>query len=163
MTEDDTTPEPTPEPVKKLSGSRVKNSVSRLSKDELAALNDSSIRAAVEAARGDDRAVPRRSPEPPPSDPYVVGNGNTDTIILSAIIYKNELSRKSLSVLHVQRRLGEWGYGEAVVDHPGYYGDLTEGAMRAFQGAQGLEVTGRADAATLTLLFKSDPNVELAL
>jgi murein L,D-transpeptidase YcbB/YkuD len=100
---------------------------------------------------------------PPPSDPHVLGDGATDSVVLSAIIYKNVYSHRSTSVYHVQRRLGEWGYPGGEMDEQGYYGDPTKSAVEDFQNDQGLEATGLMDAPTLEALFAGDENVTLTL
>lgn len=102
-----------------------------------------------------------KSSTPPPSDPHVLGDGDTDNVVLSAIIYKNVYSHRSTSVYHVQRRLAEWGYPEGVLDSQGYYGDPTKSAVEDFQNDQGLEATGLMDAPTLEALFAGDQNVTL--
>lgn len=91
----------------------------------------------------------------------VVGTGETDTVQLSAIVYKNIHQRKSLSVHHLQRRLNELGYTEAYADRDGFYGDLTATSVGSFQSDHDLEVTARADQPTLEAIFKDDPNVSL--
>jgi peptidoglycan hydrolase-like protein with peptidoglycan-binding domain len=91
----------------------------------------------------------------------VVGPGDTDTVKLSALVYKNIHQRKSLSVHHLQRRLNELGYAEAYADRDGFYGDLTAQAVGKFQQDNDLDVTTFADAPTIEKIFKDDPNVTL--
>jgi peptidoglycan hydrolase-like protein with peptidoglycan-binding domain len=97
---------------------------------------------------------------PQPRGPHVRGDGETDEVRLSSVVFQNQLSRRSLSVWHVQRRLGERGHSSGV-EVSGYYSSETERAMRDFQLERGLDPTGRADAPTLTALFEGDPNVTL--
>lgn len=100
----------------------------------------------------------------PISRPHVVGTGLTDTVHLSALIYKNRYVRKSLSVHHLQRRLTELGFDSAGADIDGTYGDLTRAAVEAFQRKRKLpDADGLANAATITALFKGDPNVTVVI
>lgn len=101
--------------------------------------------------------------QPEPAGPAVVGNGEVDDVKLEKIVFKNMYARKSLSVHHMQRRLAELGYDEALRDKDGFYGDLTKKALARFQEANKLEGNGMVDASTLTLLFTGDPNVNLVL
>ena len=56
----------------------------------------------------------------------------------------------STTVLEVERALYSLGYHGEVFD--GLLDDATRSALRSFQTANGLEVTGEPDAATLQLL-----------
>lgn len=98
---------------------------------------------------------------PVPAGPAVVSNNEVDDVHLDRIIYKNLYSRKSLSVHHLQRRLNELGYTEAIEDKDGYYGDKTKFAIARFQVENDLDGDGTIDAKTLTLLFTGDPNVNV--
>lgn len=98
---------------------------------------------------------------PQAAGPAVVSNNIVDYVRLSAIIYKNMLARKSLSVHHLQRRLNELGYTEAFADRDGFYGDKTKEAIGRFQGDNNLPGGGTANRETLELLFTGDPNVNL--
>lgn len=101
--------------------------------------------------------------EPPKTTYHVIGNADQDEVVLSAAVYKNKYAKKSLTVHHVQRRLNEWGFTDAFADRDGYYGDLTKGAVAAFQTQQNLESTGILDAATFKRLFQGDTNVKVVL
>lgn len=101
-----------------------------------------------------------RASLPQPRGPFVRGDGETDEVRLSAVVFQNPNSRRSLSVWHVQRRLGERGHSTGV-EVSGYYSAETERAMRDFQAERGLDPTGRPSAETLTALFEGDPNVTL--
>lgn len=101
--------------------------------------------------------------QPVPAGPAVVGNGEVDDVQLGKIVYKNLYARKSLSVHHMQRRLAELGYDEALNDKDGFYGDHTKRALSRFQAANKLDGAGMVDADSLTLLFTGDPNVNLVL
>lgn len=108
--------------------------------------------------------APKEEPKPKVKGPKVAVSGNDkDTVILANCVYKNAFARKSLTVHHVQRRLGELGYTEAVADKDGWYGDLTKLSVSNFQKAKGLAGTGIMDADTFTKLFDGDSNVEVVL
>lgn len=95
-----------------------------------------------------------------PETPYFVqGNGETDTIKLSSIKYKNMFAKRTLSVLHLQRRLEELGYPSG--DNGGYLGDPTVQAIKDYQSDEGLPATGEVDIETYKSVFKDDPNVVL--
>lgn len=98
-----------------------------------------------------------------PAADHVVGNGDVDEVFLKQCVYKNPYARKSLTVHHVQRRLGELGYSDATADRDGWYGDLTVAAVKAFQADKGFEATGKMDADTFTKLFAGDHNVRVVL
>lgn len=101
--------------------------------------------------------------KPTPAGPAVVSNKEVDDVFLSKIVYKNLYARKSLSVHHLQRRLNELGYVDALKDKDGYYGDRTKSAVAKFQVENKLEGEGMIDAKTLTVLFTGDPNVNVIL
>ena len=61
-----------------------------------------------------------------------------------------------LNVYNLQRRLGEMGYFDG--DCTGSYGDLTQRAVAQFQGDNGLEQTGVADAALWELIYSGSAN-----
>ena len=97
-----------------------------------------------------------------PAATAVVGNGDTDEVFLSKLVYK-AYAKKSLSVHHLQRRLNELGYPAAYSDHDGWYGDLTHDAVAQFQEAHGIQASGLVDAETAQAIFEGDPNVTLVL
>ena len=68
----------------------------------------------------------------------------------------NTLSRGDVSdeVLEMQNRLYELGW--LLGDRDGNFGTQTQTAVKMFQQAAGLEVTGIADNATLTALYADD-------
>ena len=99
----------------------------------------------------------------PPTAYAVTGEGETDEVYLSQIVYKNNLQKRVRSVFHVQRRLAEWGFENASADEPGWYGDLTHYSVAGFQKQLGLEETGIVDAETITRLFEGDTNVTVIL
>lgn len=103
-------------------------------------------------------------PTPPPAAPAVVSrNKSYDLVKLSAIVYKNPVSKRSISVWHLQRRLAEWGHIGGLADRSGWYGDKTKNAVLEFQTALGLKATGIVDAETLTRVFEGDTNVKVSL
>ena len=54
-------------------------------------------------------------------------------------------------VFLMQERLAAYGY--LTTEYDGYYGKVTIDCVKAFQAANGLEVTGEADSMTLALLY----------
>jgi peptidoglycan hydrolase-like protein with peptidoglycan-binding domain len=74
-------------------------------------------------------------------------------------VYKNTAARKSLTVHHLQRRLAELGYNEAMTDKDGWLGDETKTAIEKFQKDKGFEPNGMIDEATFIAIFKGDMNV----
>jgi hypothetical protein len=99
----------------------------------------------------------------PPTAYAVTGEGETDEVYVSKIVYKNSRHKRVRSVFHVQRRLVEWGVENASAEEPGWYGDLTRDCVAAFQKQLGLEETGIVDADTATRLFEGDTNVTVIL
>jgi peptidoglycan hydrolase-like protein with peptidoglycan-binding domain len=104
--------------------------------------------------------APATDAAPAAKNAAVSGNA-VDDVLLSQCVYKNMYARKSLSVHHVQRRLVERGYTNAVGDKDGWYGDLTKDAVASFQKAHGIEGAGTMNAATLVALFDGDENVHV--
>lgn len=100
---------------------------------------------------------------PPAAQHAVVGNGETDDVILSRCVYKNAYARKSLTVHHVQRRLTELGYREADADKDGWYGDGTKNAVADFQVYLGIEGDGTMNADTFAAIFDGDHNVTVII
>jgi len=104
-----------------------------------------------------------KAPKPAAEATHVVGDGDYDQVFLKQCVYKNMYARKSLTVHHLQRRLGELGYGDATADRDGWYGDLTMESVKAFQGDNKLEANGIMDATTFERIFAGDPNVKVVL
>ena len=97
---------------------------------------------------------------PVPSAPKAAVSGaDTDEVYLANCVYKNTAARKSLTVHHLQRRLVELGYNEAMTDKDGWLGDETKTAIEKFQKLEGLEPNGTVDEATFLAIFKGDMNV----
>lgn len=147
--------------------------------EENRAIHGSTMRAeapveSVDAQEHEPVAVAPVEPEPAPvptpmpqpvAQParHVVTNNDADPVYLSACVYENKYAKKSLTVHHVQRRLADLGYNDAVGDKDGWYGELTALAVKAFQKDKGLDSTGLMDEATFTKLFQGDTNVEVIL
>jgi peptidoglycan hydrolase-like protein with peptidoglycan-binding domain len=93
----------------------------------------------------------------------VVGTGERDDVLLSRCVFKSKVTRKSLSVHHLQRRLAELGYPDAGTDKDGWYGDLTRLAVSQFQTDRNLDGDGLVDAATLAAIFDGDQNVTVVV
>lgn len=93
----------------------------------------------------------------------VVGKGDTDDVFLSRCVFKSRVTRKSLTVHHLQRRLVELGYAEAHTDKDGWYGDHTLLAVKSFQTDHKLNATGIVDADTLVAVFDGDHNVTVVV
>jgi hypothetical protein len=117
----------------------------------------------AEGRREAPKAKGPRSRKRPASAPHVIGKADTDTVLLSALVFENKNARKSLSVHHLQRRLEELGYTEAGADRDGYYGPLTRAAVRRLQEDEELENTsGLVDLETLRNIFENDDNVTVS-
>lgn len=115
-----------------------------------------------------DKAPEVEAPKPKPAvkpEParHVVTNADKDPVLLSSCLYMNKFNKKSLTVHHLQRRLVELGFNDAVGDKDGWYGELTHKAVTEFQKANRLEATGITDAKTFAAIFDGDPNVEVVL
>jgi hypothetical protein len=107
----------------------------------------------------DIQAVRESLPEP--AGPAVVGFGEHDEVLLSALVFKQNNHTKSLSVYHLQRRLGELGYTEGTRDRSGSYGDMTSVAVAKFQRDHNLEISGHINRETAEAIFDGDPNIQL--
>lgn len=88
----------------------------------------------------------------------------TEAVKSLAADYKIEL-KEDLTLKHddendnvkaMQQRLYDLGYVTDKENVTGYFGDVSEEAVKAFQKASGIEETGEADYATLQKLFMSD-------
>ena len=114
-------------------------------------------------------AEPEPQPEPTPAPveqpvPMPVANaavtGDVDDVILARCVYENKFERKSLTIHHLQRRLEELGYKDAIGDRDGWLGELTMMSVNKFQQDKGLDVTDKSvDANTFLAIFAGDPNV----
>lgn len=94
----------------------------------------------------------------------VVSAGATDPVTYSkARVPGPRENRKSLTVLHIQRRLAEEGYAEAASAPGGHYEALTSNAVRKFQSYLGAEETGTLTREQFEVLFQDDPNVTVVM
>jgi peptidoglycan hydrolase-like protein with peptidoglycan-binding domain len=112
--------------------------------------------AAVEVAVEEVKAVRKKKVAVPNA---AVSGGATDDVYLDRCVFKNLHARKSLTVHHLQRRLAELGYSEALTDKDGWYGDVTRDAVAAWQRDSGVEGDGTMTADTFRQIFADDPNV----
>jgi peptidoglycan hydrolase-like protein with peptidoglycan-binding domain len=128
---------------------------------ETDAIEQAEAPAAAPEPAAEAKPEPKTAPRPKPAAVAnaVVGTGTTDDVFLSRCVFKSRMTRKSLSVHHLQRRLTELGFRDAGSDKDGWYGDLTFKAVKEFQAANKLEASGLVDAATLEAIFAGDPNV----
>jgi pyruvate/2-oxoglutarate dehydrogenase complex dihydrolipoamide acyltransferase (E2) component len=110
-----------------------------------------------------EAAAPRKKPAKRKTPYAVYGTGATDPVHMKQIVYKNPRTRKSLSVVHVQRALAEQGFEFASVDNQGYYGDYVKQAVASFQESLDQEATGHLTWEQAVVLFEGDPNVELTI
>lgn len=90
----------------------------------------------------------------------VVGDGETDPVYYSkAKVPGPKENRKSLTVLHVQRRLTAEGFAEAQSAPGGAYEVLTTRAVTQWQESRGEDATGVLTRDQFDALFEGDPNV----
>lgn len=69
---------------------------------------------------------------------------------------KLEYEQDNDNVLAMQKRLFDLGYIDDDENVTGYYGDVTKGAVKAFQKNNEIKETGTADNETLVAMFKED-------
>ena len=93
--------------------------------------------------------------------PAVVSGGLSDDVFLERCVFMNVFNRKSLTVHHLQRRLNELGYTEALTDKDGWYGEVTRDAVAAWQRDNNIEGDGTMTAGTFTAIFEGDVNVNV--
>lgn len=98
---------------------------------------------------------------PKPATAAVVSGNEVDDVSLSALVYKNHLNKKSLSVHHLQRRLNELGYTTAFLDKDGWLGDGTKIAVEQFRQDKNLVGSGLIDMETLKVIFEGDIGIKL--
>jgi len=94
----------------------------------------------------------------------VIGSGDTDPVLYSkARVPGRTQNQKSLTVLHIQRRLADEGFAEAASAPGGKYEELTTLAVQKYQESLGDEPTGLLTRAQFEELFRDDPNVTITL
>lgn len=108
-------------------------------------------------------AKAKGKPKPVQAADHVVSGKDKDDVLLSAAVFKNPYQRKSLTIHHLQRRLAEHGYGEAMGDKDGWYGENTKVAVANYQQANQIESTGLVDAVTFERIFAGDHNVNVII
>ena len=111
-------------------------------------------------------AAPEVKPAPvaaKPVEKHVVGKGDKDDVYLAKCVYKNIYERKSLTIHHLQRRLEQLGYKDAMGDKDGWLAELTMLAVEKFQKDKGLAATGKVDAETFKKIFEGDSNVNVVI
>ena len=118
--------------------------------------------AVIEEPAVNKKAARNATPTPSPVR-HVVSGGDTDDVYLDKCVFKNTFARKSLTIHHVQRRLVELGYRDAGSDKDGWYGDLTQMSIAAFQKDRSLAGEGCMNSETLVALFDGDQNVTVHL
>ena len=116
--------------------------------------------AVIEEPAVDKKAARNATPSPVR---HVVSGGDTDDVHLDKCVFKNAFARKSLTIHHVQRRLVELGYRDAGSDKDGWYGDLTQMSIAAFQKDRSLAGEGCMNSETFVALFDGDQNVTVHL
>lgn len=92
-----------------------------------------------------------------------VNLSETAEVRLSAIVFKNPISKRSVSVYHLQQRLVELGFALVLKDKEGWFGDSTKREVMLFQQIQGLTSTGIVDEATLLAIFDGDDKVKVII
>ena len=79
---------------------------------------------------------------------------STYGIELNGISLKLEDENQNVEIL--QQRLYDLGYVTDSENITGYYGEITQKAVKAFQKANSIKQTGVADSATIEALFMSN-------
>jgi peptidoglycan hydrolase-like protein with peptidoglycan-binding domain len=94
----------------------------------------------------------------------VVGGGETDPVLYSkARVPGRTENRKSLTVLHVQRRLTDEGFPDAQSAPGGRYEALTTRAVALWQESRDEPATGVLTREQFADLFEGDPNVTVSI
>jgi peptidoglycan hydrolase-like protein with peptidoglycan-binding domain len=89
----------------------------------------------------------------------VVSGGDFDQVLLSQCEYESKNTRKSLSIHHLQRRLNELGFPDAINDKDGWFSELTLKSVQEFQRSKNLDVTSQMNEETLLAIFAGDPHI----
>lgn len=94
----------------------------------------------------------------------VVSGGDTDPIVYSkARVPGPTEGRKSLTVLHIQRRLADEGFADAASAPGGRYEALTSRAVSLWQESRKEPATGVLTREQFEALFEGDPNVTVTI
>jgi peptidoglycan hydrolase-like protein with peptidoglycan-binding domain len=94
----------------------------------------------------------------------VVGGGETDPVLYSkARVPGRTENRKSLTVLHIQRRLTDEGFSDAQSAPGGRYEALTTRAVSLWQESRKEPATGVLTREQFADLFEGDPNVTVTI
>ena len=82
---------------------------------------------------------------------------------LSALVFQNPLSKRSVSIHFLQSRLDELGFHLAKADKDGWFSEGTKNAVMGFQEKNGLPITGLVDEPTLLAIFDGDDKVKVII
>ena len=137
------TPAPTAEAAQVLDGD-----YDSLRKAQLRLIDKGYLRGKADGAYGPQTEAALRAFQ---SDFGLPVTGHLDADTYAAL---TEVSPESATVKDVQQRLIDLGYLDGIAD--GIIGPRSSDAMKLFQRMNGLPVNGKADAATLALLFSDD-------
>lgn len=147
------------------------DTLSHIAKDHRVTLNqlleaNPQIRNPNRIRPGDTIQLPEGAREPAPSGARSpVRNGGVDPRStrpeLAAVDGTLARGASGEAVREAQQRLSDLGYRTGAVD--GDFGPITQGAVRDFQTANGLETTGAIDAATRERLFSPEAKPAAAM
>ena len=82
---------------------------------------------------------------------------------LSALVFQNPLSKRSVSIHFLQSRLDELGFDLAKTDKDGWFSEGTKTAVMGFQEQNGLPITGLVDEHTLLAIFDGVADVKVII
>ena len=123
--------------------------VKKSSEDTSASVVPSAVEGATTATKAESSVQTTTS--------VAASNGSVEgqyNIKVSGLTLK--LDDENNNVKAMQQRLFDLGYITDKENVTGYYGEVTQKAVKEFQKASGLTQSGTADTKTLTALFKSD-------
>lgn len=87
----------------------------------------------------------------------------TAEVRLSAMVFQNPMSKRSVSIHFLQTRLDELGFNLAKKDKDGWFSEGTKTAVMDFQTQNGLPSTGLVDETTLLAIFDGDQSVKVII
>lgn len=119
--------------------------------------SESVVPSAVEGATTATRSASNTQTTTQAATTAANANGSVESqykIKVSGLSLK--LDDENNNVKAMQQRLFDLGYITDKENVTGYYGEVTQKAVKEFQKASGLKQSGTADNKTLTALFKSD-------